>query len=139
MPDPNRLNDLRRQRELVAEQLAWIDREIAAAGGLPTTTPATAVPPPPALRLVTPAAAVPIPPSAPVRVPIVPLTPPAALNVEIPAHVAAQADAMLDEYRVAPDAMKSDVKKGCFLYFFAAFALFALGVVALYFIFRAGK
>ena len=46
---------------------------------------------------------------------------------------------MLDEYRVAPDALKSDVKKGCLLYFFGAIGLFALGVVALYFAFRHGK
>ena len=130
MPDPARLNDLRRQRELVAEQLAWIDREIAAASGEPASPKPVAAPP------AAPAAA---PRLVPVRAPIVPPPPPAALNAEIPTHVAAQADAMLDEYRVAPDAMKSDVKKGCFLYFFAAFALFALGVVALYLIFRASK
>ena len=46
---------------------------------------------------------------------------------------------MLEEYRVAPDTLKSDVKKGCLLYFFAALALLAVGMVALYFIFRHGK
>lgn len=46
---------------------------------------------------------------------------------------------MLDEYRVAPDALKSDVKKGCILYFIGALGLLALGLLALSFAFRHGK
>jgi len=40
----DRLSDLRRQRALVTEQLAWLDREIVAAGN---ETPAVAAPPMP--------------------------------------------------------------------------------------------
>jgi hypothetical protein len=40
-----RLSDLRRQRALVAEHLAWLDREIAAAGSEALATPVTPAPP----------------------------------------------------------------------------------------------
>ncbi len=111
MSDSDRLQELRRQRALEAERLAKLDREIAAASGSPTP-PVPTVPPP---ALASGAAAAP------------------------PAEVTAAAEAMLDEYRVAPDALKSDVKKGCLLYFFGALGLFAMGVMVLYFAFRHGK
>ena len=41
----DRLPELRRQRTLVAEHLAWLDREIAAAGGETSATPAASPPP----------------------------------------------------------------------------------------------
>ena len=41
----DRLSDLRRQRALVADHLASLDREIAAAGGEAPATPAALVPP----------------------------------------------------------------------------------------------
>jgi hypothetical protein len=41
----DRLPELRRQRALVAEQLAWLDREIAAAGGETPAAPAAPQPP----------------------------------------------------------------------------------------------
>jgi hypothetical protein len=41
----DRLSELRRQRALVAEQLAWFDREIAATGNETPTLPATPMPP----------------------------------------------------------------------------------------------
>jgi hypothetical protein len=130
VPDPTRLNELRRQRELVAEHLAWIDREIASAAGGAAAPPAPAAQPAPApvaapqpaLRLVTP------------RPQAVAFTPAA-----LPTGPAPDPDALLDEFRVPPDTLKTDVRKGCLLYFLGAFALLALGVTALYFIFRAGK
>ena len=33
------------------------------------------------------------------------------------------ADAILEEYRVAPDTLKTDIRKGCLLYFVGAFVL----------------
>jgi hypothetical protein len=42
----DRLPELRRQRALVAEHLAWLDREIAAEGGETSATPAAPLPPP---------------------------------------------------------------------------------------------
>ena len=123
-----RLADLRRQRALVAEQLAWLDQEIAAAAG---SAPAAVSPAPVAPAV--PAVAAPVaPPLPPARVPVPPpiAAPPAAL---------AEADEMLEKYRVEPGALKSNVTKGCFLYFFAALALVALAVVGLYFFFQRGK
>jgi hypothetical protein len=132
MPDPDRLNDLRRQRALVAEQLAWLDREIAAASGAaPAPKPLAA---PPVAQATTPR---PVPMQ--ILPPLAPLTPPAAIDTDISPDVAAHADTLLDEYRVAPAAMKSDVKKGCFGYFFAALALLALGVAAIYYSYGHGK
>ena len=57
----------------------------------------------------------------------------------IPDAVGGDSDALLEEFRIAPDELKTDVKKGCLLYFFAALALVALGIVALYFFFNRGR
>ena len=57
----------------------------------------------------------------------------AAPALALPATPAA-ADALLDEYRVAPDTLKTDVRKGCFLYFAAALLAVAATVVILYFL-----
>jgi len=137
---PDRLNELRRQRALVAEHLAWLDREIAAESG----SPAPRAHPEQATRvegpapLVAPASA---PALRPTPLPLMPQAPApaAALDPEMSAQAAADADALLEQYRVAPDALKTDVRTGCFLYFFAAMALLALGVIGLYFYFRHGK
>jgi len=126
---PDRLQELRRQRALVADHLAWLDREIAA-------DPAATAPGPGA-----PSPAAPVPVVPPVRLPAsLPAQPSVAgENSPVEAVVAAEADAILEDYRVAPDELKTDVKKGCFLYFFAALAFVALGVVVLYFLFQRGK
>jgi len=132
----DRLTELRRQRALVQEHLAWLDREIAEASGadssagpvFPPSSAASDVPPPAAAVVV--AAAL----KARAAVPAVSATTPTPVP-ESPA-VAAAADAILDEYRVAPDALKTDVKKGCFLYFALALVLVAAVVVAMYFALR---
>ena len=134
----DRLHELRRQRALVQEHLAWLDREIAAAPQPhpeqatrvegPVTQPYVPSPAPAALTVVQREAAAILAQAAMSPVPAV-------------AQVAslASADEMLDEYRVAPHALKTDVKKGCFLYFFAALAAVATGVIALYFLFNRGR
>ncbi|MSU24632.1 MAG: hypothetical protein EXS32_12525 [Opitutus sp.] len=53
--------------------------------------------------------------------------------------VEAAAEHIIEQYSVAPDTMKTDVKKGCFIYFFAALAAVGLFVTALYFFFQRGK
>ncbi len=124
----DRLQELRRQRALIQEHLAWLDREIAAASGQPVVAPApTPVPPP--VASVAPAFVTPVVAPIPVVAPAIPADP-------IAPEVAAAADAILDEYRVAPDNLKTDVKKGCFLYLLAAFGLLALGVIGLYYALR---
>ena len=119
----DRHQELLRQRALVQEHLAWLDREIAAAapnpGGLKLKIPAAA----PASTLRHSADAILAHAAAPAPAPVI-------------SHREASADAILEDYRVAPDALKTDVRKGCFLYFFAALAFVALVVVGLYYALR---
>ena len=123
----DRLAELRRQRALMAEHLAWLDREIAGTG---EKAPSVA-----ALSASVPAAHHPV--AAPTATPTAPADPtPAAATAPATAvapEVAAAADAILEEYRVQPDSVHTDVKKGCFLYFAAAFALLAAVVTILYY------
>lgn len=107
----DRLAELRRQRALVAEHLAWLDREIAA---VPAVVPAVPAQPTPA----------PAPASAaiPIGNPL-----PAASQPEPSA--ATPADALpLPEAK--PAEIKDDVRRGCLLYFALA-SLFAITVIAL--------
>ncbi|HVZ64807.1 MAG TPA: hypothetical protein VG936_09570 [Lacunisphaera sp.] len=117
----DRQKELQRQRALVQEQLAWLDREIAREAGTgPVATPAA-----PTATPVTPPAMV--PPGAP---------PGPASSREAAARAEAEAEAMMAEYRRDPESLQSSVKKGCILYFIGAFALLALGLVAWYFLQR---
>ena len=106
----DRLQDLQRQRALVQEQLAWLDREIAALQGpaAPTSTPTTY--------------AKPVPPVAPRY------TPPS------PADAAAAeraAEEILAQYQQESKSLQTTVRRGCFLYFFIAMGLFIAGVFGL--------
>ena len=127
----DRLRELLRQRALLQEHLAWLEQEIAAAAEKKPEDAAT--------------------PAANDPRPITPSTPPAkplssSAGVAIVAKVISAtgttganrelvpgADAIIDEFRVPPQTLESDVRRGCFLYFIAAFVLFTLGVAALYF------
>lgn len=134
----DRLQELLRQRALVEEHLAWLDRQIAEA------TPDRAAPPPPPpvaprYTLKPAASSAPAPQgylasqaASIARHAAAPVAPPAPRD-ENPA-VATAADAILEEYRVSPDSLKTDVRKGCFLYFFVALAVVGLVVVGLYFL-----
>lgn len=145
-----RLEELRRQRALLAQHLAWLDQEIAQAE----------VAPPSPLR------AMPEPPRAPAMptMPTMPMMPVAmaadvtsaiSLNTGRPAErsttLAANApmpptpapgatepaaEQIMDEFRVAPENVTADVRKGCLLYFALAFVLLGLGVAALWWLFR---
>ncbi len=138
MPVSDRLSQLLRQRALVQEQLVWLDREIADAS-VGAASPAAI----PVARTVMPvapqAAAIPAPShvstqaAALLQQPLAPAVP-TATNEVLPA-----ADEILEQYRVAPDAMKTDVRKGCLIYFFGALALLALGVVVLYYALHHGE
>lgn len=106
----------------MADHVAWLDREIAAA------TPLSPIADRPSPPLVAP------PQPAP--------TSPAAAQNATPvtaAPVGPEAEAILDDYRVPETSLKSDVRKGCLLYFVGAFLLVGLGVVALYFFFQARR
>lgn len=92
---------------------------LAASG--PATSQPVAMPP------ATPTAPVEPTPTAPAAPSPVPAVAP---------EVAAAADAILEEYRVPPASLHTDVKKGCFLYLAAAFGLFAAVVTILNYAFK---
>jgi hypothetical protein len=106
----DRLEELRRQRALVQQHLEWLDREIAAEAGKTQRAETGAK----LAAVVTSPAKLTAPPAAPGIAP----------------QANPDAEKILDEYRVAPASLHSDVRKGCFLYFGAALAIF-FGVVAI--------
>jgi CHASE3 domain sensor protein len=102
----DRLQELRRQRALVQEQLAWLDREIAAASG--QATPAKLV--------------VQIPHHASTRQNL-PTTPPAESH---------EVSEVINSFEEASRSNPADAKQGCIWIFVAALVLFALCVFAFY-------
>ena len=133
----DRLSELVRQRALVSEHLAWLDREIertsaetappAAAGGItaaPTPTSATPLP----LNPSPPSPGAKPPTTAAVVIPTQPGP------TEIPGDAAsAPSEDILEQYRVSPTTVHQDVRKGCLLYFAAAFVVLGIVVAILYF------
>ena len=126
----DRYQELLRQRALVQEHLAWLDREIAQISAN-RTPPATVSPARPA-----PPATLPSAPSSYLAGQAAAVTQHAAAARAISENPLgpSAADAILEEYRVAPDTLKTDIRKGCLLYFIGALALVALGVSVLYFL-----
>lgn len=130
---PDRLAELQRQRALLQEHLDWLDRELALERQKAGVVPSAPIPAPVAVTAPTAppaplpgiAAAVPLPAAAS-------LAPQTALPN--PA-VDAQAEAVLEKYRVGPDTLKHDVRKGCFLYFIAGFVFLGAIIAALWFAF----
>jgi hypothetical protein len=113
---PDRLEELRRQRTLVQQHLDWLDREIANTAP-PPSAPAQSAP---QFDPVPKAAAMPAAAIRSAAAPLAPATP--------------DPDSILAQYRTEPTSLKSDVRQGCLLYFVAALALLALGVLALYYL-----
>jgi hypothetical protein len=132
----DRLQQLLRQRALLQEHLAWLDREIAeASGGAPTPAPAATPSPAPIAAPIAPKPATPTyvaSQAAQILAAAAAAKPAPAPAAEVSPEIAAVADEIIQKYQSGPDAMKTDIRKGCFLYFFGALVLFALGVVGLY-------
>ena len=135
----DRLPELVRQRALVLEQLAWLEKEIALARaarpGPPVQAPVglpfiaagdVTLPPAPAI-----AAGGTVYPSSETPV-MLPLPVPAKASEPIAAPDSA-IDDTLERYRVSPAAVHQDVRKGCFLYFALAFVVLGIVVAILYF------
>lgn len=123
---------------LVQEHLAWLDREIARAAAStdfppfpepPGTFYPPSPPPPPEAVIV--AAAVKATSPGGVRTQSVVTSATAGVSAVPP-----EAETILQQYRVAPDALRTDVRKGCFLYFAVAFVVVAVGVAFLYVVLR---
>lgn len=103
-----RLTELQRQRALIQNHLSWLDREIAAAQGLPTSPQASPVPiSTPALSHI--AASI---------------TTPAAKTLETTDEL--EAERIIGQFHRDPNLLKTDTRRGCL----TAFAL-ALGLMAL--------
>jgi hypothetical protein len=104
---PDRLAELQRQRELVREHLAWLDREIA--GAAPVISGE----------------------KAPTQTPVKPTTPtPAHANGPMPSSLSPfSAPAVPD-----PIGSAADAKRGCLIFAAIAFFLGALALVAIYFL-----
>lgn len=133
----DRLRELLRQRALLHEHLAWLDREIREAEKTPdhSSLPTGTAPPAPSLPAPLPVPAFPAPAHL--------HTAPALTAAAIPRLIAGVAqssasappgaETILDQYRGDSRNLKQDVRKGCFLYFAAALLLVGLGVTVLYF------
>ncbi len=139
---PDRLADLRRQRALIAEHLAWLDREIATTA---SAQPAAILPAPYPASIDTPAPVV----SA------APLSPPPAF-AGTSATPPPSAPTMVGGFRVASPAplpgpipeplpetdpvnIRENVRRGCFLYVALAALLVVLGGALLVWAGRAQK
>ncbi len=105
----DRLDELKRQRTLAQEQLAWLDREIARETG---QTPAPAAPSPAPASV-----------TAPQR---------AAISDEEAAHAAQE---IIAQYEKPAGSMTQDVRRGCFLAFFFALGAVVLLAVTAYIIY----
>lgn len=114
---PDRLTELQRQRHLLQEHVAWLDREIAAESAKPGATPA---PLPASVQSI---------PSESAVLAIAAQRATTQLESVLPAD----AEKILEQYASTPRSIQSDVKRGCFIYFFLAMAFVAAGVIALYF------
>lgn len=150
-----RLAELQRQRALLMEHLGWLEREIAAEQ-VRSTEPSTFAVRPPDVEPAAPAQASPTPSAIPAVAPANAATTVATaadttiattINVVAPAPLTSPPRAgagslhgpeeILDQYRIAPDTLRNDIRKGCFLYFALAFVLLAIGIGALWALFRA--
>lgn len=126
---PDRLDELVRQRALVQEHLAWLNREIAAAEAARASAPSAS-----------PVPSVPIAPaSAPLHSTLASTSPAQTPPVASETATPIDADEILARYQVKPGSLKQDVRKGCFLYFAGAFVLLGIGVALLYFVLSARR
>jgi hypothetical protein len=122
---PDRHSELVRQRALVLEHLAWLDREIASAAAGPVNPSDASLPTAP------PTAPAPAAPSETGQA----VASPAAFapTAKLPDEIPPEAQVVLEQYRVEPAALKQDIRKGCLLYFVGAFVLLGIVVAILYF------
>ncbi len=99
----DRLKDLQRQRALAQEQLAWLDREIARETG-GQSLPAPAV-----------------------------IAPRPTATSSVASDTEVEAEKILERFRHTEHPVRDEVKRGCFIYFFAAFGLLILALMGFYF------
>jgi hypothetical protein len=116
---PDRLQELLHQRASIQAHLAWLDREIAQLRPTPASQSTAATQP-----LEKTSASLPAPDSPAASVITLPPLPPAEADPE----------AILTRYQQDTANLRTDVRKGCLLYFFGAFALLGFAIALFYFI-----
>ncbi|MFT3866919.1 MAG: hypothetical protein QM715_00345 [Nibricoccus sp.] len=109
---PNRLPELLRQRALLQEHLAWLDREIAAEQGSPTAKSTSELKSVPTAVLSIPTAR----PAAPASTPTATTTPPPL--PENPTDL----DKIVAQYRRDPGSLTQDTRRGCLMIFWIGLA-----------------
>ncbi len=106
----DRLKELQRLRAAAQDQVAWLDREIAKEQSLAAVT-------------------------RPIEEPK-----PASPDSRVPSHREStsplDADKLIQRYQTSGASIKDEVKRGCFLYFFAALGLLIAGVIVAYLLWR---
>lgn len=121
----DRLAELLRQRALLREHLAWLEKEIAAAGG-GTTRAAQSAPAAAAAQASAPTA-LPSPPSPIAAVTVISAS---------PSRPPLDADALIQRYGYDPKSSSADVKRGCWIAFAAAFAVLGILVALAWMLLR---
>lgn len=120
----DRLTELQRQRALLQEHLAWLEKEIAAQSGANVSTPAGAQAAPQRAVQAAQVAGRSTPPSPIAAVTVIPTVP-----------AAADADALIQQYGYDPKATSADVKRGCWFAFAGAFLVVGL-VLTIWYLLR---
>jgi len=95
----DRLQELLRQRALIQEHLAWLDREIDDANGIPPL-PTTGARPT--------------------------LTSSSATSPRPAANASDEAEKILGQYSIDTHVVRTDTRRGCLMMFFIGFSLFIL-------------
>jgi hypothetical protein len=131
----DRLAELVRQRALMQEHLEWLDRQIVEATRQ-TPTPADENQTP--ISVVSGAALSSRTGGTTPSSSTVAAAPASLSGVPVISRSTTEggADEILEQFRVPPDAVRNDVRKGCFLYFGAAFLLLGVVIAVVYFVFR---
>ena len=129
---PDRLAELVRQRALVLEHLDWLEREIATAKSVAAPSAMASASSPPATTSPASESATSATTAAPGNTEGAESRS-ASLTTSLVAGMPPEAEIILDQYRATSATVKQDVRKGCFLYFAAAFVVLGLVVAILYF------
>ena len=125
----DRLRHLQRQQALLREHLAWIEAEIARESPSPLSVPATHSPSAGASPVE---AAV---STAPVALPSPTSPAPLATSAPVTPAATTDADSLIERYAVTERQNPADIRRGCFIVFFAALLLVAVGVATVWLIF----
>ncbi len=124
-----RLRHLQRQQALLREHLAWIEAEIAREAPVTESSP---TPHPPSDGVSPVVAGV---PALAVALSAFPTSTPLTASSSVARAATADADSLIERYAATERQNPADIRRGCFIVFFAALLLVAVGVAAVWLIF----